>query len=389
MRRATVLPPVFGPVTTRAVNSPPSRMSIGTTRPVSPGWRADSSTTSGRPVISGADASTSPARCGVATQKSNLGARASPRVSAQRPGLGRDVGRQLVEDALHLGLLGRLRLAPGVPQLDDHQRLDEECLAAPRCVVDDPLDPAPGVGPDRNHVAPLRVSRSAPGGRCQLRRPMNRSRRRRSRSYATRTAIRSPPRRGEAVSSSSPVGSNDRARVDVMAGRGWKLAAQIVKEGPPVVGQVRPAGRPRRSRGDVEELIRIRRPPRAARSIARPDVVRHRRSRPRPLHEKARAWSVSSRPRATSTGSVGLERSASRRPGGECAGQAAHRRKGTPARIATSRAFQGLSCADPARRLARYGSPVEEAPRAGFDQISGALLSRWSDGMASTRCLSE
>ena len=45
VRSVTVLPPVFGPVITSARYSPPTRMSIGTTVPVRPGWRAERSST--------------------------------------------------------------------------------------------------------------------------------------------------------------------------------------------------------------------------------------------------------------------------------------------------------------------------------------------------------
>ena len=49
--------------------------------------------------------------------------------------------------------LGDLRLAPGVAELDRDERLDEQGLAAARRVVDDALDPRPGLGLDRDDVA--------------------------------------------------------------------------------------------------------------------------------------------------------------------------------------------------------------------------------------------
>ena len=73
------------------------------------------------------------------------------RLAQRRPRWRADEGRQLVEDPLDLGPLGDLRLAPGVAQLDRHERLDEQGLAAARGVVDDALDPAaaPRPGPAR------------------------------------------------------------------------------------------------------------------------------------------------------------------------------------------------------------------------------------------------
>ena len=70
----------------------------------------------------------------------------------ERTGLPGDYDRQLVEDSLDLGLLGHLRLAPGVAHFDRDERLHEQRLATTRSVVDDALDPAAGVGPDRDDV---------------------------------------------------------------------------------------------------------------------------------------------------------------------------------------------------------------------------------------------
>ena len=69
-----------------------------------------------------------------------------------------DKGRKIVEDPLHFRQLGQLCLAPGVAELDCHDRLHEERLAAAGGVVDDPLDAAPSVGADRNHVSPAAQS---------------------------------------------------------------------------------------------------------------------------------------------------------------------------------------------------------------------------------------
>ena len=125
---------------------------MGTTRPLSPGWRADSRTTS------------------VPLGWSRRGRRPSPRpgspwpptgrTAPARPGSrpGRPRWRRRGPTARRgcarsrLGL-GDLRLAPGVAQLDGDERLDEQGLAAARRVVDDALDPRPGLGLDRHHVA--------------------------------------------------------------------------------------------------------------------------------------------------------------------------------------------------------------------------------------------
>ena len=71
VRRATVLPPVLGPVMTSAVYPSPRRRSIGTTRPVRPGWRAERRTTSVRSASAGRTPSISAASCALAAQKSN------------------------------------------------------------------------------------------------------------------------------------------------------------------------------------------------------------------------------------------------------------------------------------------------------------------------------
>jgi hypothetical protein len=72
---------------------------------------------------------------------------------AQRPGIGADERRQLVEDALDLLPFGELRLAPRVAELDDDEGLDEQGLPAARRVMDDALHPALRIGPHRHDVA--------------------------------------------------------------------------------------------------------------------------------------------------------------------------------------------------------------------------------------------
>ena len=112
--------------------------------------------------------------------------------------------------------------------------------------------------------------------------PTRASRRRRSRSYATRTAARSPPRRGDAVSSSSPAGSKLRARVERTAGSAWRSRASAWSSGRRSSASdvwSRDGGVERV--GDLEELGRVE-PAAAGRPLdRRPDVVRrHRRRRP-------------------------------------------------------------------------------------------------------------
>jgi len=132
-----------------------------------------------------------------------------------------------------------------------------------------------------------------------------------------RTAARSEPRRGDAVSSSSPAGSKLRASVDRSAGRAWSR---------------RPTSRISARRSSAMAVWRrttassvsttsmnwsgSRRPPRTARptsgsmSLAPPIPTPGRSDR------SWRAWSVSSSPRATITGSdEGSSASAIRRDG--------------------------------------------------------------------------
>ena len=125
---------------------------MGTTRPVRPGWRADSRIDLGpvgrlgrgcRPCRPRAPPWPPTGRTGRARRASR--AAASALAATKR--------RQLVEDAGDLLGLGDLRLAPGVAQLDRDERLDEQRLAAARRVVDDALDPRPRLGLDRDHVA--------------------------------------------------------------------------------------------------------------------------------------------------------------------------------------------------------------------------------------------
>ena len=102
--------------------------------------------------------------CGLGPGRVHLGRQArlgGPQVEAreraerltQLDGVRGDERRQLVEDPLDLLALGRLGLAPGVPELDRDERFDEQGLTAARRVVDDALDPAARLGLDRDHIA--------------------------------------------------------------------------------------------------------------------------------------------------------------------------------------------------------------------------------------------
>ena len=136
----TVLPPVFGPVTTSAVYPSPSRMSIGTTRPVRPGWRRRQEDHL-RPIggLARGSPSISAASVAFAAHRSKRASASS--VSRSAVGVDRHERGELVEDPGDLLGLRHLGLAPGVAQLDGDERLDEQRLAAARGVVDDALDP--------------------------------------------------------------------------------------------------------------------------------------------------------------------------------------------------------------------------------------------------------
>ena len=181
--------------------------------------------------------------------------------------------------------------------------------------------------------------------------PTRLSSRRRSRSYATRTAARSGPRRGDAVSSSSPTGSKLRPSVPRSAGSGWSR---------------RPRSRSSARRSSASDVAR-----RAAASrvsmISRNCAGSSRPPRPaRPIHgsmscaapiptpgrscSSALAWSVSSRLWATITGSSdGSRVSASRRDGSKEVFSASRARTAGNSSRAIERASIGV--VRPGRRL--------------------------------------
>ncbi len=207
-----------------------------------------------------------------------------------------DERRQLVEDSGDLLLFGDLCLAPGVAQLDDDERLDEERLPAPRGVVDDALDPAACLGLDGHDVAAI----AERDDRLLERRAELRAHERVE--PASQPVVRDADRGPETA-------ETWRRGVEQLAHRieappegrahGWErmdLASELAQEWPPVVGEDWfPAGQPhrasRRSRGSA--------PGRAGHHVPRapptdrcPVLPRSR--SPAAPRAAARAWSVSS-----------------------------------------------------------------------------------------------
>ena len=150
---ATVLPPVFGPVMSRTRKSSPRRTSVGTTLPVSRGWRAATRLT--RPVA--VERRRGGAQLGAVARLGQTQVDGAERVDGleDRAGLLSDQGRELVQDALDLVALVELELVPLVVQLGHAERLDKQGRAAGRLVVDDALDLPLELGFDGDHVAPV------------------------------------------------------------------------------------------------------------------------------------------------------------------------------------------------------------------------------------------
>jgi len=192
----------------------------------------------------------------------------------QVAGVGGHERGQLVEDPGNLLGLGDLGLAPGVAELDHDERLDEQGLAAARRVVDDALDPRPGLGLDRHHVAAVaerddRLLEGIPKLRpdqCV---------------QASTQPIVGDADRGPEAPESRRGGVEQLA--DRIEGAGQRRAqgrqgVQVLAERPeeraPLVGQARrePHGRIERG-GDLEELGRLQ--PAAPRGslVRRADVV--------------------------------------------------------------------------------------------------------------------
>ena len=198
-----------------------------------------------------------------------------PERLAQGVRVGRHERRQLVEDARDLLGLGDLRLAPGVAQLDRDERLDEQGLAAPRRVVDDALDPRPGLRLDRHDVAPVaqRDDRLLEGV-AELRsdervepppQPVVGDPHRRAKTAEPRRRrVEHLPDRVEAAGQGRAQG---RQRV--------QLAPEIAQERPPLVREQRgQAGRRVERGGDLEELGGFEATAAGGSLDGRPDVVR-------------------------------------------------------------------------------------------------------------------
>ena len=123
---------------------------MGTALSPSSGWRAESSSAASSTIVGRTPSIAAPRRARAIHRSAR--ARAA-RLSRSACGAVLDLPRQLVEDALLLALGGQRRLGPLVVQLDDGERLDEERRARRALVVDDALDLALRLGPDRDDVA--------------------------------------------------------------------------------------------------------------------------------------------------------------------------------------------------------------------------------------------
>ena len=179
---------------------------------------------------------------------------------AERAGVRGDERRQLVEDPRDL--LRPRRPAPRArrcPSSTADQRLDEERLAAARRVVDDALDPRPGLGLDRHDVAAVaerddRLLERAAQLRADERvqppaQPVV--------GDADGRAQAAQPRRGrveqlpDRVEAARERAAQRRQRV--------QLAAELAQQRPALVGERRREARGRVERvGDLEELARAR-----------------------------------------------------------------------------------------------------------------------------------
>ena len=169
-----------------------------------------------------------------------------------------DDGRQLVEDPLDLGLHRHLRLAPGVAELDGHERFDEERLAAARRVVDDALDPASGVRLHRHDVASVAEGDDGLLERTAELRADERV------EAPLQSVVGDPDRRPEPAEARGCGVEQLAGRVEAAGerapeGRQWvQVVAEIAEERPALVGKGRPEARRRVERiGDLEEPGRI------------------------------------------------------------------------------------------------------------------------------------
>ncbi len=155
--RATVLPPVLGPVMTQQIE-------------VAAELQADRDHVAGQQRVAGALEPQHRVTCcarnahelgrvgPLVVGERRFGARQVERRQAQhgageRLPLLADGAAERTQDALDLVLFFGLQRAPAIAHLDHGQRLDEQGGAARRLVVHDGRYLAAGVGADRNHVA--------------------------------------------------------------------------------------------------------------------------------------------------------------------------------------------------------------------------------------------
>ena len=304
-----------------------------------------------------------PRGCALAAQKSNRASAAS--VSRSATAFAATSAESSSRIRSISSALGDLGLAPGVAELDRHERLDEQRRAAAARVVDDPLDARPGLRLDRDHVAAVaerddRVLERAAELRAD-------------------EGVQPPPQPvvGDADGRSQPAeprrggveqlagGSKLRASVERIAGSGWSSRASAWSSGR------------RSSASDVwsravassvsassRNCGGSSRPPRAARSTAGPMSWAAPIPTPGRSESSARAWSVSSRPRATRTGSLsGTSVSASRRDGGNDVFSARRSRTSGNSRSAIERASTLRRDASGAGRETDGWPRIDEPPR--------------------------
>ena len=239
--------------------------------------------------------SISAASCALAAQRSNRASASSVSRSGVRVGARRAPTARR-GSAPTSSALGDLRLAPGVAQLDRDERLDEQRLAAARRVVDDALDPRPGLGLDRHDVAAVAerddrlLERAAelradervePAAEPVVGDPDGRAQRRRGAARPCRAARR-PGRSCGPASSGAPAAGGAR-------GRARAAAAAARRRGASRAARSRRASR--RSRGTAPGRGGRRGP--RARSPGRCRAPPRSR-RPGRSWRSARAWSVSS-----------------------------------------------------------------------------------------------
>ena len=294
----------------------------------------------------GADAVELGRQVGLGRPEVELGQR--PERLEQQRAVGADERRQLVEDPALLLVDGRLGLAPGVAQLDDHQRLDEQRLAAARRVVDDALDLGPRLGPDRDHVPAVAERHDRLLERAAELRPDERVQP--PAEPVVGDADRGPERAEAGRGGVEELAGGVEAAGERAAQRGQRVQppAEVAQEGAPLVGE---GGREARRRverlHDLEELLARRGGRRAspARSTARCRAPR--RSRPRAAPGSARGPGRSRR----APGRRGRDRPTARAPRrGAATGRTRCARPGGRGRPGTR---AGRSSGRPSRRSGR------------------------------------